>query len=216
MPAFPSSAARLMRLSIASLSIFLAAAPAFAQEAGGEGKTLAEVQAFVKETREWVEKQGEPHLVFADSSDYSEGAKPVWKRYASMVDFQNAGEEGESYTVAYVWLKEGKVIGVNFTYSSPSGDWAHYAEHVFRPDGSVAEIRKELRTFLGDVIVVRTTVYDPAGKELKISKEFFDLENQKPIPPTDNFQDVDVPVYKKVGEIPFLLSAGDLSVSREQ
>lgn len=174
-----------------------------AQDTSPDGKTLAEVQAYVKEARDFVEKQGEPHLIFADVSDYNEGAKPVWKKYSSMIDFQNAGEEAESYTVAYVWLREGKIIGVNFTYSSPSGDWAHYAEHVFRPDGSVAEIRKELRTFMGDVIVIRTTVFDPLGKELKVSKEFLDLNTQKPVPPTENFQDVDVPVYKKAADLPF-------------
>lgn len=174
-----------------------------AQEVSPDGKTLAEVQAYVKEARDFVEKQGEPHLIFADVSDYNEGSKPLWKKYSSMIDFQNAGEEIESYTVAYVWLKEGKVIGVNFTYSSPSGDWAHYAEHVFRPDGSIAEIRKELRTFMGDVIVIRTTVFDPSGKELKVSKEFLDLNTQKPVPPTENFQDVDIPVYKKAGDLPF-------------
>lgn len=194
--------------------IFLAfAGLAGAQETSPDGTTLADVQAYVKEAREFVEKQGEPHLIFADVSDYNEGAKPVWRKYASMVDFQNAGEEAESYTVAYVWLKEGKVIGVNFTYSSPSGDWAHYAEHVFRPDGSVAEIRKELRTFMGDVIVIRTTVFDPSGKELKVSKEFLDLNTQKPVAPTENFQDVDVPVYKKASDLPFV---SELAVSGKQ
>ncbi|HUF04713.1 MAG TPA: hypothetical protein VMM38_11135 [Aridibacter sp.] len=199
-----------MRAAVLPASLLALSSLVFGQEASADGKTLAEVQAFVKEARDFVEKQGEPHLIFADVSDYNEGAKPVWKKYGSMVDFQNAGEEGERYTVAYIWLKEGKVIGVNFTYSSPSGDWAYYAEHVFRADGSVAEIRKELRTFLGDVIVIRTTVYDPAGKELMTTKEFLDLDSQKPVPPTSNFMDVDVAVYKKAGDLPF---AGQLFVS---
>ncbi|QQS39939.1 MAG: hypothetical protein IPM63_11225 [Acidobacteriota bacterium] len=194
---------RSIRLAMLPMTFLALAGLAGAQEVSPDGKTLAEVQAYVKEARDFVEKQGEPHLIFADVSDYNEGSKPLWKKYSSMIDFQNAGEEIESYTVAYVWLKEGKVIGVNFTYSSPSGDWAHYAEHVFRPDGSIAEIRKELRTFMGDVIVIRTTVFDPSGKELKVSKEFLDLNTQKPVPPTENFQDVDIPVYKKAGDLPF-------------
>ncbi len=176
-------------------------------------KAIAEADAYVASVREFVEKQGEPHLILADVSDYNQGSDPKWKKYLSVKEFENLREEEESYTIAYVWLKDGKPVAVNFTYSSPSGDWAHYAEHVFRPGGSVAEIKRELRTFLGDLIVIRTSLFDENGNELRNSKEFLDLSSHKPVEPTDEFQDIDVDVYKKVSDLPF---SELLSVSGKQ
>lgn len=193
--------------------VFVFAGACLAQENNPDEKALAEADGYAALIRDFVEKQGEPGVIFADIGTDGEQAKPSWKRYATLKDFESAGEDEESYTVAYVWLKEGKPVLVNFTYTSPSGDWAHYVEYVYRPEGSVAVIRKELRTFYGEIIVIRTSVYDPKGKELKSTKEFLDLETQKPKKPTENYQDVDVPVFKKVSELPF---AGKLAVSGKQ
>lgn len=165
----------------------------------------AEAEAYVASIKAFAEKEGEPHVIFADVSDYNEESKAVWKKYDSLKDFENSREEEESYTVAFVWKKEGRIAAVNFTYSSPSGDWAHYVEYVFRPDGSAAGIRRELRTFLGDLIVIRTSLLDEKGVELKSSKEFLDLESEKPVKPTDSFQDIEVPLYKKVADLPFAI-----------
>lgn len=195
---------RLRAVMSVAVAFFLLQAVCFGQSA------LADVEAYVASVNAFAEKEGEPHVIFADVSDYNEGSKAVWKKYDSLKDFENSREEEESYTIAFVWKKEDKIVAVNFTYSSPSGDWAHYVEYVFRPDGSAAGVRKELRTFLGDLIVIRTTLFDEKGVELKSTKEFLDLESEKPVKPTDSFQDIDVPLYKKTADLPFAAEANPL------
>ncbi|REJ75318.1 MAG: hypothetical protein DWQ47_07480 [Acidobacteria bacterium] len=168
----------------------------------GDKKALADAESFVKEAREYIEKQGEPHLVIADLADHKESSKPVWTRFETQEAFENT--EGEDiYTIALIWTKDERVLAVNFTYTSPSGDWAHYVDHIFHPSGYAVQIRKELRTFNGDMIVVRNVLFDSYAKELKSTKEYFDLNTQKPVKATDNFQDVDVDVYIRASDLPF-------------
>lgn len=199
-----------VRFLVGALMFFILQTACFAQDA------LKDTEAYVASIRSFAEKEGEPHLILADVSDYNQGSEPVWKKYESLRDFENAREEEESYTVAFIWKKDGKPVAVNFTYSSPSGDWAHYVEYVFRPDGSAAAVRRELRTFMGDLIVIRTAIYDEKGKELKSSKKFLDLETEKEKAPTEDFQDIEVPVYKKAAELPFFPMAGDKVVRSER
>lgn len=198
------------RYALIALSILFIQTACFAQDA------LKDTEAYVASVRAFAEKEGEPHLILADVSDYNEGSKPVWKRYGSLQEFENAREEEESYTVAFIWRQNGKPVAVNFTYSSPSGDWAHYVEYVFRADGSAAAVRRELRTFMGDLIVIRSALYDEKGTELKATAEYQDLETQKPVAKPKDFQDVDVPVYKKTSELPFFSVARDKAVGGKQ
>lgn len=197
-----------VRSLVVVLALLILQTACFAQDA------LKDTEAYVASIVSFVEKEGEPHMILADVSDYNEGSEPVWKKYDSIKDFENAREEEESYTVAFIWKKDGKTVAVNFTYSSPSGDWAHYVSYVFRADGSAASVKRELRTFMGDLVVIRISVYDEKGAELKSSKKFLDLETEKTLPEPKDFQDVDVPVYKKLSELPFFSIAGDKAVSR--
>lgn len=197
-----------VRFLVVALTLLILQTACFAQDA------LKDTEAYVASIVSFVEKEGEPHMILADVSDYNQGSEPVWKKYDSIKDFENAREEEESYTIAFIWKKDGKTVAVNFTYSSPSGDWAHYVSYVFRADGSAASVKRELRTFMGDLVVIRISMYDEKGTELKSSKKFLDLETEKPLAEPKDFQDVDVPVYKKLSELPFFSIAGDKAVSR--
>ena len=204
---------KLRTVLFAAAALVIAQAACLAQNPPAEDPSVTAVREYVKTAADYAEKQGSPHLIVADISDYNQGSKPVWKKYASAEEFENSREEEESYTTAYVWFQENVPVAVNFTYSSPSGDWALYVEYVFRVDGSVAGIRRELRTFQGDVIVVKNYLFDEKGKKLKETTEFFDLESEKPIPPKKDFADMEVDLYKSVKELPF---AEVLAASRKQ
>lgn len=204
---------KLRTVLFAAAALVTAQAACLAQNPPAEDPAVTAVREYVKATADFAEKQGSPHLIVADISDYSEGSKPVWKKYESREEFENSREEEESYTVAFVWFQENVPVAVNFTYSSPSGDWALYVEYVFRTDGSVAGIRRELRTFQGNVIVVKNFLFDEKGKKLNEKTEFFDLETEKPIPPKKNFADMEVDLYKSVKALPF---ADVLTASRKQ
>jgi hypothetical protein len=95
-------------------------------------------------------------------------------------------------------------VQVNFTYSSPSGDWVEYYFQTYRTDGSLAKVDRELRTFMGDIIVNRIQIYDETGKLLKETKNYRNLATQKTIKPTDNYQDVEVgQTYLQISKLPF-------------
>jgi hypothetical protein len=195
---------RTKHILFAFAALALAQVACFAQNPPqSEDPALTAARAYVKSVNEYALKQGSPDLIIADVSDYNEDSKPVWKKYSSEEELENSREEEESYTIAYVWFQDRLPTAVNFTYSSPSGDWALYVEYVFRTDGSAAGIRRELRTFQGNIAVTNISFLDEKGKLLKETTEFADLETQKPVPPTKNYADIDVDIYKRVSDLPF-------------
>jgi hypothetical protein len=175
----------------------------------GKTNEIRRIDAYVKTIDAFV-KNKKPHLIFADTSDYSEESKPKWRKFASEKALEKFREEtGETYTIAYNWLRRGKVVKSNFTLFSPSGDWAQYVYHNFRADGSLALAESEMRTFNGDLIIVQDFYFDRAGRLLKKTVKYRDLQTNKPIKPTKEFLETkadfsdDVEFYKKTSKLPF-------------
>lgn len=169
-------------------------------------KLVKPIEAYAEIIEAFVLKEGKPHVVFADISDYNKSETPIWKRYESEEEFEKDRETNESYTIAYLWKKDGKYVAVHFTYSSPSGDWAEYYYQTYRSDGTLAKVNRELRTFMGDVIVNRIEIYDEKGKMLKESRSFRDLNTKKAIKEADaNYMKIEAgTVYKNLSDLPFM------------
>jgi hypothetical protein len=168
---------------------------------------IRRIDAYCKTIDAFVKKYKSPHLVFADVSDDNED-KPKWKKYNSEKEFEKARETVESYDIAYVWRKTGKIIMTNFTLSSPSGDWAKFIYHYFREDGTLAKVESQLNTFYGNFSVVRDIYFDRKGKVLKKTLKYLDLETQKPKKPgkddiLDNGNNIEEFYYKKTSNLPF-------------
>src|SRR5688572_13370122 len=130
-------------------------------------KLVKPVEDYAETIADFIEKADKPHLIIADISDYTEAKKPVWKKFASEDEFEKARETTEAYTIAYIWQRNGKTVVVNFTYSSPSGDWAQFVLNTYRADGTLAKIDSRLNTFYGDATILRTFYFDAKGKKLK-------------------------------------------------
>ena len=131
-----------------------------------------------------VKKSKGPELVFADTKDYN-AERSMWRKFASEKALEKFRERNESYSIAYVWRKAGKVALINFTDFSPSGDWAEYTYTYYRADGTLARAETELRTFQGDFIVIHRRYYDRRGRFLKKTSKYLDLQTKKPKKPTD-------------------------------
>lgn len=170
---------------------------------GRTGDSAPQADAYVKKIKDFISAAGAPHMIFADVADYNNAEKPVWKRFDSEEEFEKAREDEESYETAYIWKKDGKVVAANFTYSSPSGDWVQYVYYVFRADGSTARADRNLRTFMGDIIVDRIYTYDKNGKLVGETKSFRDLNTGNPIKKPESFIDMDVEIFKTTGDLPF-------------
>ncbi len=167
-------------------------------------KLVKPIEDYVETIADFVEKQGKPHLVIADVSDYIESNKPVWKKFASEDEFEKSRDTNEVYTFAYIWQKDGKTVAVNFTYSSPSGDWAQFVLNTYRADGSLAKVDSRLNTFYGDATILRTFYFDAKGKKLKETVKYLDLQSDETFDPkTRDFFDSEVEIYKTVRNLPF-------------
>jgi hypothetical protein len=183
-------------------SLFIAAQPDKKAE-------IKRIDAYSKTVDTFVGKNKSPHLIFADASDYSENSKPDWRKFASERVLEKFRETTETYTIAYNWLRKGKLIKANFTLFSPSGDWAQYVYHYFREDGTLAKAESEMRTFNGDLIVIQDFYIDAKGKLLKKTVKYLDLQTQKPIKPTKEFLENnasfinDAEYFKKTSRLPF-------------
>src|SRR5215203_928122 len=148
---------------------------------------IKRINAYVKTVDALTKRYKNPHLIFADTSDYNEGSRPKWRKFASEKALEKFRETSETYTIAYNWLQRGKIVKSNFTLFSPSGDWANYVYHHFREDGSLARAESEMRTFNGDLIIIQDFYFDRKGKLLKKTVKYLDLQTKKPIKQTKEF-----------------------------
>lgn len=184
--------------------------PVFAQKS--KNAEIRRIDAYVKTLDRFV-KNRKPHLIFADTADFDAESAPKWQKFASEKALEKFREErSETYTIAYNWLQKGKIVKSNFTLFSPSGDWTQYVYHDFRADGSLAHLQSEMRTFNGDLIIIQDFYFDRAGRLLKKTVKYRDLQTQKPIRATKEFLETkgnfsnDVEYYMKTNKLPFAKS----------
>ena len=145
-------------------------------------------------------------LIFADTSDYEDAnAKPKWQKFTSEKALEKFRDKTETYSIAYNWLKGGKLVASNFTNFSPSGDWTMYIYHVYRADGSLARVKSELRTFQGDYIVIKTQYFNTSGKEISKTMKYLDLATHKPKKPSPDFNSSfsSEDYFTKTSKLPF-------------
>ena len=187
-------------LALFSITIFCH----FASAQANKKAEIKRIDAYCKTLDSFVKKYKSPHVVFVDVSDYNQN-KPRWRKYNSEKEFEKARETVESYNIAYVWRKNGKIVMVNFTFSSPSGDWAHYVYHYFREDGTLAKVEAQLNTFYGKMTVLRDFYFNRQENLLGKTTKHLDLETQKPVKPKErDFYDNEVKIFKKTSKLPFV------------
>ncbi|MBC7911169.1 MAG: hypothetical protein H7Y30_11745 [Pyrinomonadaceae bacterium] len=164
---------------------------------------VAEVETYVTEIDGFVKSNAKTQRIFADvASGANANAKANWREFKSEQE-RTAADTGDNLNEnAYVWMRDGKIIGANFTFQSPSRDWVHYVMYYFRGDGTLAKSDATLNTFNGDITVVRKDYYDNKGILLKGTTHCKDLKTQRS-KPCGNLQEQPAPVYLRVNKLPF-------------
>ncbi|HYY57937.1 MAG TPA: hypothetical protein VE842_11440 [Pyrinomonadaceae bacterium] len=163
---------------------------------------IAAIEAYVKQMDAYARRNSRRGRLFADTADYNNGdAPPRWREFRN----KSALRRAEAYSAATVWLDAaGALVVADFTLSSPSGDWAQYVTYYYRDDGTLAKVHSELRTFMGDLVVIRDRLYDPQGKMLREKTRYLDLNTRKPRKvEAGSFMDVPVELYAKTSDLPF-------------
>jgi len=163
---------------------------------------IASIEAYVRRMDAYVKRNSRRGRLFADTSNYQdENATPRWREFRTKRALQRA----EVYSAATVWSNAaGNAVVASFDLSSPSGDWVQYVTYYYRDDGTLVKIHAELRTFMGDLIVIRDRLYDSTGKQLQEKIRYLDLKTRKPKRVEEGgFQDIPFELYAKTSDLPF-------------
>jgi hypothetical protein len=162
---------------------------------------IAAIEAHARQLDAYAKRNARGGRLFADTASYTDGSAPRWQEFRS----KRALERAEVYSAATVWTQPASdALLADFTLSSPSGDWAQYANYYYRGDGTLAKLHSELRTFMGDLIVIRDRFYDTRGKLLHEKTRYLDLNTRKPRKVEEgSFQDIPLELYAKTSDLPF-------------
>ena len=162
---------------------------------------LKRIDADARRIDAFAKKNPRAKLVFADAST---DEKPRWRRFPSEAALEKYRETQETYTIALVWRRRQSVAHAVFTRFSQSGDWAQYDSYYFRPDGSLAKLNSELRTFNGNVVIVRDFYFDRRGRRIGRRVSYRDLSTNRPVPkPDGEFLENEIETYRRTKNLPF-------------
>ncbi|MBK6749040.1 MAG: hypothetical protein IPG67_03270 [Acidobacteria bacterium] len=174
--------------------------------------SVRSIDTYVKTIKKLSLGNDRHKIIFADTAD-PEQTKSKWKRFGSEKALEKFREKSETYSIAYCWKQGGKFVGVNFTDFSPSADWANYTFHYFRPDGTLAKVESEMRTFMGDYIVQTNFYFNRSGRRIGKTRKYLDLTTKKPKEPTPEMKDENNSMFgfdyfKTTKKLPFARIAG--------
>lgn len=168
--------------------------------ANNKEREIARIETYCKAVDNFIEQTEKSALIYANTSS-TEKAK--WQSFKTE-KAREAADTGDNLNEnAYVWRKNGKVVAANFTFQSPSRDWAHFIKHYYRADGSLAKVRANLNTFYGNATIERQFYFDGRGKLLHQTKRVLDLSTRKAKKLDEDFIDEEVYIFKKVSKLPF-------------
>ncbi len=192
--------------SLTGLVLLLGLAPAVWPQLNRTHQ-VKQIDTYVRSVDKFIAPKQRLKIVIADVSS-QDSNKPKWRRFASEKALAKFRENSETYTIAFNWKRSGRTVASNFTMFSESGDWAQYVYHYFRPDGSAAMIRTEMRTFMGDYIVIHDRYFDTKGRPISRRSKYLDLTTKKPKKPTAEMLDPNseffkADFYKTVAKLPF-------------
>lgn len=207
-----------MRIVLASLvSLVLAGVARGAEPAAPSQSTLDTVVEIDRRCRAAEAKTTrKPDRVFADTSEkvLPRSGEGSWREFPNPRALEGVGEDGAPNTQAFVWRFADGVVLVQMFFQSGSGDWAHFADHCFRVDGTLARVQSTLNTFNaglldeefekgneGGVSRIRTKYFDRDGRLLRKTSRLLDLATKKPI--RRSFMDQDDIIFKVMSALPF-------------
>ena len=164
--------------------------------------TSTQIDAYAKKVGRYTDHSRKVAIAFADVSPYG-SSDESWKKIGSWDDLDNYTTDHDAYGLALVWKQNGKVTATNFTYTSPSGDWNDYVNHYFRPDGTLALVTSEFRTFANTCVAKQRFYFDRKGKQIKNTVSYSDLETGRRKAPCVSDESLKFTYYQSVTKLPF-------------
>lgn len=156
--------------------------------------------AYCSKAQTYAAQHATEALRYIAIPQHTNPAQDYWRRAASSIALQTAEKNLDS--TAAVTTRDGKVIFAGFIFQNQFGDWVDAANYCFRPDGTLAQMHSELRSFHDGMKVVRVVTFNELGKELSSNLNSFDLESGKPAKVLPDFWDSRPPRFMHVSELP--------------
>jgi hypothetical protein len=167
---------------------------------------IATIESYTSGLDRYIKRNAQRARYFADTSSYEvQNAPPRWQEFKTRRALDKAWQDGQTYKSSNVWFNpSGELVVALFTLSSPSGDWAQYVTNYYRSDGTLAKSTSELRTFMGNLVVIRNRFYDSGGKMIRERTRHLDLKTRRPkqVKPGD-YMDMEAPLYARTTDLPF-------------
>ena len=118
-------------------------------------------------------------------------------------------------SVAYVWIKQGRICLISVTRSSPTGDWIQWLDYSYRSDGTIARISSGFFAYAPeDGGVLREMLFAPDGERIHQGANYTSLNGKHSFTgaKADRLREIEHPVRvvkrsKDWGFIPLLSSS---------
>ncbi|HMF42104.1 MAG TPA: hypothetical protein VKQ32_15630 [Polyangia bacterium] len=168
--------------------------------------TPAEIDKACDATERRAAKHKDHAWIFGEVADEPH-ALASWRTFSSTSALEHATPDGPPESQAFVSSPAGGLVFVELFLTSPSGDWAQFADLCYRPDGTLARAVDTLNTFHGDdddgpgVSRVHTTHFDVGGKIVSKRSKLLDLQTRKPV--KRSFMDQKDRIFLRVKDLPF-------------
>jgi len=194
-----------VRITLACLitSTLLAAQTARAEQPLA---TPAEIDRACNAAEKHADKHKKEARLFAEVTP-DQNARSMWRSFPSASALEHATSDGPPHEQAFVAPGATGVVFVELFSTSPSGDWAQFADLCYRPDGSLARAVDTLNTFYDDgtegrgVSRVHTLHFDTAGKVISKRSKLLDLQTRKSVKRL--FRDQDDRIFLRLTDLPF-------------
>lgn len=160
------------------------------------------IESYCKEIDSFIKRNPKRERLFANVAPGTENVPDQWRELKGENERTGADTSENLNDNAYVWVRNGKVVGADFTFQSPSRDWVQYAMYYFREDGTLAKTQATFNTFYGNMQIIRKGIYNAKGKLLRSWAEYFDLRTGQKRKRSRVAEEA-APVYKKVRNLPF-------------
>ena len=163
---------------------------------------VADIQAYCKRIDRFIKGNPDSRRVFDRTSlKNADQAPNAWR--------ETEGDHGRGDTrsnlkeSAYVWLSQGKIVAVNFTFQGASRDWVQYAMYYYREDGTLARISAQLNVLNREMTFIREQFYDRKGVLLRGSTKSCALKTGRERKPERDYIPEPLPRYLTTDLLPF-------------
>lgn len=176
---------------------------------------VAAVEAYCKSLDAFGKRTPRRARIFGNSVSPNQETYPVppnarryWDEYPNREARESAPKGYDQYDGAEVWMRNGKVVMVQFEPDRYFGAAEQVVTYYFREDGSLAKTRNKFYDLGVDGDVVKETIYDDKGRVLQTRMQCVHVARggRRTVVNCSRMleSDHDAPGYRKVQELPFI------------